>query len=54
MSLSCFELLLIRTLKELVNLCLSGKAVSNVFDGNMELDSGGDMKVIRYALISIN
>ena len=31
--------------KELVNLCLTGKAVSNVFDGNMELDSGGDEKV---------
>ena len=32
-------------LQELVNLCLTGKAVSNVFDGNMELDSGGDEKV---------
>jgi len=30
--------------QELVNLCLTGKAVSNVFDGNMELDSGGDEK----------
>ena len=28
--------------QELVSLCLTGKAVSNVFDGNMELDSGGD------------
>eukprot|EP00795_Rhopilema_esculentum_P008431 gene8431-14412_t len=30
--------------QELVNLCLTGKAVSNVFDGIMELDSGGATK----------
>eukprot|EP00794_Sanderia_malayensis_P004413 gene4413-5002_t len=30
--------------QDLVNLCLTGKSVSNVFDGNIELDSGGTTK----------
>ena len=34
--------------QELVNLCLTGNAVSNVFDGIMELDSGGTSKVRSY------
>ena len=31
-----------------MNLCLTGNAVSNVFDGVMELDSGGPSKVKSY------
>ena len=33
--------------KEIVNLIVTGKAVSNVFDGVMELDSGGTTKVCK-------
>ena len=31
--------------QEMVNLLLTGRAVSNVFDGDVELDSGGENKV---------
>ena len=31
--------------QEMVNLLLTGCAVSNVFDGNLDLDSGGSSKV---------
>ena len=33
------------SLQELVNLLVTGRAVSNVFNGTVQLDSGGDTKV---------
>lgn len=38
-------------LQEMVNLLLTGVAVSNVFDGNVELDSGGTTTV-RWTTVS--
>ena len=35
-----------------MNLLLTGVAVSNVFDGNVELDSGGTTTVRRLCLVS--
>lgn len=36
--------------KDMVNLLLTGKAISNTFDDVIELDSGGDNKVTRFFL----
>jgi hypothetical protein len=35
--------------QELVNLLLTGNAVSNVFDGNLTLESGGTQKVTEIS-----
>ena len=47
---SCIVNILAYITKEMVNLILTGKATSNVFDGVMDLDSGGATKVNRLQL----
>ena len=39
--------------QEMVNLLLTGHAVSNVFDGNVSLDSGATSKVIYLHLYTL-
>ena len=40
--------------QEMVNLLLTGRAVSNVFNGDMQLNSGGDMAILLKGVPSVS